>query len=383
MNFLTYSRQSINNDDITAVCEALRDDIITGGQKVIDFEKALCDYTGAKYAVAMNSATSALHCAYLALGLGENDEIITSPITFAATANAAIMCGANVKWAGVNENDGNIDIKSIEALITPKTRILAPVDLGGNPVDMENIVKIAKKHDLKVVDDASHALGSSYANGVKIGSGLCENGQKGADITILSFHAIKPITTLEGGALLTNDENIAQKARLLRSHGISKKELWDSDMSCLGYNYRISDVACALGISQLKRLDEFVRIRNEIAKIYDEYFSTCAWAKNMEIPSSVRSSRHLYMILLNDDLAGHKKEIFSALHNENIGVQVHYKPTYLFSFYKEKYGQISVQSAENFYKKELSLPCHQLMSKDDAKAVLDILKSIVKKYLAS
>ena len=381
MNFLTYSRQSINDDDIKAVTDALRGDIITGGQKVVDFEKALCDYTGAKYAVAMNSATSALHCAYLALGLKNGDEIITSPITFAATANAAIMCKADVKWASVNENDGNIDISSIEALITPKTRILSPVDLGGNPVDMENIAKIAKKHNLKIVDDASHALGSSYANGVKIGSGLCENGQKGADITILSFHAIKPITTLEGGALLTNDENIAQKARLLRSHGISKKELWDSDMSVLGYNYRISDVACALGSSQLKRLDEFVRIRNEIAGIYDEYFSACKWAKNSLVPSSIRSSRHLYMILFDDDLAQNKKEIFAALHAENIGVQVHYKPTYEFSFYKEKYGQICVPSADNFYKKELSLPCHQLMSESDAKRVLDALEAIVKKYL--
>lgn len=381
MNFLTYSRQSINDGDITAVCDALRGDIITGGQKVVDFEKALCDYTGAKYAVAMNSATSALHCAYLALGLKNGDEIITSPITFAATANAAIMCKADAKWAGVNENDGNIDISSIETLITPKTRILAPVDLSGNPVDMENIVKIAKKHNLKIVDDASHALGSSYANGVKIGSGLCENGLRGADITILSFHAIKPITTLEGGALLTNDENIAQKARLLRSHGISKTELWDSDMSVLGYNYRISDVACALGSSQLKRLDEFVRIRNEIAGIYDEYFSSCCWAKNVKIPSSIRSSRHLYMILFDDDLAQNKKEIFTALHAENIGVQVHYKPTYEFSFYKEKYGQICVPSADNFYKKELSLPCHQLMSGSDAKRVLDALEAIVKKYL--
>lgn len=376
MNFLTYSRQSIDDSDIKAVCDALRADIITGGQKVSDFEKALCDYTGAKYAVAMNSATSALHCAYLALGLKNGDEIITTPITFAATANAAIMCGADVKWAGVDENSGNIDIKSIEPLITPKTKILAPIDLGGNPLQMEKIIELAKKHDLKVVDDASHALGSGYKNGIKIGSGLCENGTKGADITILSFHAIKPITTLEGGALLTNHENIAQKARLLRSHGISKKELWDSDMSALGYNYRISDVACALGLSQLKRLDSFVALRNEIAKIYDEFFERCQWAKNVKIPANITSSRHLYMILLNDELAECKKEIFSALHDENIGVQVHYKPTYLFSFYKGK--NVSIESAENFYKKELSLPCHQLMSENDAKRVLAVLENIIK-----
>lgn len=380
MNFLPYSRQDINESDISAVCEALKGDVITGGHFVSDFENALCAYSGAKHAVVMNSATSALHCAYLALGLSKGDELLTTPITFAATANAALMCGADVRWADVSLKSGNIDITSIKENLSPHVKIIAPVDLGGNPVDMQSICDIAHARGIKVVDDASHALGSSL-EGKKIGCGVLASGKKGADATIMSFHAIKPITTIEGGAVLTNDDEIARKCHLLRSHGISKTELWDSDMSMLGYNYRLSDVACALGLSQLERLDEFVDIRNEIAAIYDEFFSTCQWAKNMKIPTSVCSSRHLYIILLCDELAKKKAQIFSELHSQNIGVQVHYKPTYSFDFYRQKYGQISLPNAELFYQKELSLPCQQKMSANDAKIVLETLEKIARKYI--
>ena len=371
MQFIPYSRQCIENDDISAVCDALKNDVITCGEKVSEFENSLCEYIGVKYAIVMNSATSALHAGYLALGLGENDEIITSPITFAATANAAIMCGANVRWANVNEYNGNIDISSISKLITPRTKIIAPVDFGGLSVDMDEILAIAKKHNLLVLDDASHALGSLY-KGEKVG--------KKAHASVFSFHAIKPITTLEGGALLTNDEKIAKKARLIRSHGISKNALWDSDMSMLGYNYRLSDVACALGLNQLKKLDNFIQKREKIAMYYDSKLSKEPFSKfldTIKIPSDFKSSRHLYIIKLAPNLRAKKAEIFSKLQQNGIGVQVHYKPTYEFSFYREKYGTISIPSAKNFYESELSLPCHQLMSIDEAKFVLSTLKSIL------
>ena len=372
--FIPYSRQNIQNDDISAVCAALEDDIITCGKRVDEFEHALCEYIGVKFAVVMNSATSALHAGYLALGLSKNDEIITSPITFAATANTAIMCGADVRWAGVDEYSGNIDISSIQSLINPRTKIIVPVDFGGLSVDMDEILSLAKKHNLLVLDDASHALGSTY-KGVKVG--------KKANASVFSFHAIKPITTLEGGALLTDDEQIAKKARLIRSHGISKKELWDSDISVLGYNYRLSDVACALGLSQLKKLDSFIAKREQIALYYDS--ELCKEPFNdlldiIKIPNNLKSSRHLYPIKLSPHLSAYKAEIFTKLQKAGIGAQVHYKPSYEFSFYRQKYGTINIPSAKNFYESELSLPCHQLMSQEDANFIISTLKSVLAQF---
>ncbi|RUT50382.1 UDP-4-amino-4,6-dideoxy-N-acetyl-beta-L-altrosamine transaminase [Campylobacter fetus] len=367
---MTYSRQSIDDDDIKAVSEALKSDIITCGKKVNEFEKALCDYTGAEFAVAMNSATSALHAGYLALRLESGDEVITTPITFAATANTALMCGAKVKFADILPN-GNIDPKSVEKLITPKTKVITPVDFGGLPVDIDALNLIAQKYGLKILDDASHALGSSI-NGKKVGTF--------ADASVFSFHAIKPITTLEGGALLTNDEEIAAKARLIRSHGIIKKTAWNSDMITLGYNYRLSDVACALGASQMKKLDIFIAKRDEIAKFYDEAFEKSPYLSTIKIPKGVKSSHHLYPVLLFRDFWCDKQNIYEELHAKGIGVQVHYKPTYQFSFYKNLYSEISLPNAEDFYRAELSLPCHQLMSIEDAKFVVEKLNEILVKY---
>ena len=370
MNYLPYSTQKIDQDDIEAVVNALKSDILTGGEKVVEFEKALCDYTGAKFAIVMNSATSALHAAYKALGIESGDEVITTPITFAATANAALMCGGEVKFAEVLDN-GNINPASIENLITPKTKVITPVDLGGFPVDMEEIQKIADKHNLKIIDDASHALGSSI-NGKKVGNL--------ADVSIFSFHPVKPITSLEGGAVLTNDETIAQKARLFRSHGSVAKTAWNYDITMLGWNYRLSDVGCALAINQLKKLDNFIDIRNEIANFYESKFDKNPYFSTIKIPQNIRSGRHLYMIKLFGDLWCNKEDIFNELKSRNIGVQVHYIPTYKFSLYRQKYGQMSIESAENFYKSELSIPCHQKMSLDDAKFVADTLFEVLEKH---
>lgn len=367
---MVYSRQKIEDDDIKAVIEALKSDMLTCGNRVVDFERELCELTGAKFAVVMNSATSALHAAYIALGVGPGDEVITTPITFAATANAAIMCGARIKFADVLLN-GNINPSSIKELISDKTKVITAVDFGGYPVDMDAIKALIKEQDIKIIDDASHALGSSI-NGKMVGTL--------ADVSIFSFHAIKPITTFEGGALLTNDENIAKSARLTRSHGMIKKQAWNMDMVTLGYNYRLSDVACALGLSQLKKLDKFINRRYEIAKIYDDAFKNSKYLKTIDIPDNIRSARHLYPVLLNSNLWCVKEDIYNELHAMGIGVQVHYKPTYQFSFYKNLYGEMRLDGAEDFYRAELSLPCHQMMSDDDAKFVIANLNELLEIY---
>lgn len=372
---IPYSKQTIDEDDIKAVSQALQEDILTCGQTVDKFEEELAKYVGVKHAVALNSATSALHALYLAIGLQKGDEIITTPITFAATSNAALMCGADVKFADV-KFDGNIDPKQVKNLITPNTKAIVGVDFGGKPINIQALRQIANENKIALIDDASHALGSIYGGenaGKKVGSM--------ADASVFSFHPIKPITTLEGGAVVTDNDKIAQKVKLIRSHGISKKQLWDSDMHLLGYNYRLSDVACALGLNQLKKLDSFIKRRNEIAAYYDERFKNNKYFSIIKIGDDKnygeRSSRHLYPILLHPNLYCYKQDFFQDLQKANIGVQVHYKPTYKFSFYQQKYGQINLKNAEEFYKAELSMPCHQNMSDNEAKYVADTLLSIL------
>ncbi len=366
---IPYSRQSINEEDIKAVTEALRSDFLTGGSRVEEFEKALCEYVGMRYAVVFNSATSALHVSYLSIGLKENDEIITTPLTFMATSNAALMVGAKPIFSDIKSN-GNIDENKIEELISSKTKAIVPVDFGGNPVNIDKIRELCDKFNLKLMEDSCHALGSEI-KGIKVGSK--------ADIAIYSFHAIKPITTCgEGGALLTNDKEIYEKAKCLRSHGIEKKEFWNSDAYELGYNYRLSDVSSALGISQLKRLDSFIEKRAKIAKYYDEVFKDNPYFSTIKIADNVKSSYHLYPILLERSLWCVKENIFKALHVKGIGVQIHYKPVYQFSLYKRLFGEQRLHNAEEFYKAEISLPCHQEMSLDDAKYVARTLFEILK-----
>lgn len=365
---ISYSRQSVNQDDIDAVVETLKSDFLTSGKRVEEFEKALSEFLGIRYACVLNSATSALHVAYKTIGLKDGDEVITTPITFAATSNAILMCGAKPVFCDV-KGDGNIDEQKIESLITPKTKAIAPVDFGGNPVDIVKIKEICKKHDLKLIQDSCHALGSEI-DGQKVGSL--------ADVSIFSFHAIKPITTCgEGGALATNSKEIYEKAKLLRSHGVIKKEFWDSDMSELGYNYRLSDVACAMGISQLKRVDSFIERRAKIAHYYDKRFKNNPYFNTIKMALHVKSSYHLYPILLKKSLWRKKEEIFRALHVEGIGVQVHYKPIYLLSYYKELFGEMELCAAKEFYNAQISLPCHQEMSLESAKFVADSVLSIV------
>lgn len=367
---LSYSTQLIEEDDITAVVETLKGKFLAQGPKVAAFEEALCAYTGAKYAVAFNSATSALSGAYHVCAIQKDDEVITTPISFVSTANMFVDIGAKPIWCDV-KLDGNIDQEQIEALITPKTKAIVPVHFGGKPVNIEQIHNIAKKHNLLVIEDAAHALGSSL-DGKKIGSL--------SDMTIFSFHAIKPITTSEGGAVLTNNEVYAKKLRLFRSHGIVKKKFLNSDMVSMGYNYRLTEVAAALGISQLKKLDKFVTKRNEIAAYFDERFQNEKLFLTQKIEANQITSRHLYPIILNPELHPFKEKIFTELQERGLGVQVHYKPIYQNSFYKEKFGKISLPIADKFYSSEISIPCNQTMSMQDAAFVADTFLDVVHKY---
>ena len=367
---IPYSTQFIENDDIAAVVEILQSSHLTQGEKVEEFEEAIARTVGAKHCIVFNSATSALHGAYAACGLMEGDEIITTPISFVATSNMAIALGVKPLFCDVKP-DGNIDENLIEALITPRTRAIVPVDFAGKPVAISSINAIAQKHNLLVIEDASHALGSSV-EGRKIGSL--------ADMTIFSFHAIKPITTGEGGAIVTNSEEFAQKLRLFRSHGIVKKQLWNSDMVSLGYNFRMTEFAAALGLSQLHKLDRFLSVRDTVAHYYDERFKNHKLFTTIHIDPNEQSARHLYVLLLSPELHCVKEEIFTELHTLGIGVQVHYKPIYQNSFYKERFGEQRLVGAENFYKSELSIPCHQKMSMEDAIHVANTVLDVIEKY---
>jgi len=368
---IPYSRQSVNEEDIQAVVDTLRSDYLTGGNKVEEFENALSLYLGMKYVCVMNSATSALHVAYKTISLGQGDEIITTPITFTATSNAALMCQAKPIFCDV-KSDGNINEDKIEQLINKKTKAIVPVDYAGNPVNSKAIRNICDKHDLYFIEDCAHGIGSKI-NGQQIG--------QDADISVFSFHAIKPITTCgEGGAIATNNKELYEKAKLLRSHGIIKKQVWNSDMVELGYNYRLSDIACAMGLSQLKRLDSFIQIRAKIAEYYNEKFINNPYFFPIKIPLHIKSSYHLYPILLDRSLWCAKEDIFKVLQERGIGVQVHYKPTYQFSYYKKLLGEQKLNNAEEFYKAELSIPCHQEMNLEDATYVADTLLEVLSNF---
>lgn len=367
---IPYSRQSINQEDIDEVIRVLQSSHLTQGAEVELFENAICEYIGCRYAVTFNSATSALLAAYSVAGIKEDDEIITSPISFVATSNMFISLGAKPVWCDV-KLDGNIDERFIERLITPKTKAIVPVDFAGKPVEIQKINEIAKKHDLLVIQDSSHAFGSEV-EGKKIGTF--------SDMTIFSFHAIKPLTTGEGGCIVTDNEEFAQSLKLFRSHGIVKKQYWNSDMIALGHNFRLTEFAAALGRSQLKRIDEFLEKREVIANYYDERFQGHNLFTTVKPDMNTRSSRHLYPIVLSPALACPKENIFAELQDKGVGVQVHYKPIYQNSFYKKMFGETHLHVSDDFYRCELSIPCHQEMSHEDAKFVADTFLEVIEKY---
>jgi len=375
---IQYSTQLIDNNDIKAVTSALKSPYLTQGPKVAEFESKVARYCGVNYSVAMNSGTSALHGACFAAGIKKGDEVITSPITFVASANCILYCGGTPVFADVDEDTALISAEQIKEKITPRTKAIIPVDYAGHPCDMDEIRRIAKKNDLFVIEDAAHSMGAAY-NGKKVGSL--------ADMTILSFHAVKHITTGEGGMVLTNNKDLYDNLIKFRTHGITRNVSgdgpWYYEMQDLGYNYRLTDIQCALGISQLKKLDTFIKIRRRIAAAYKAKLSDL---KEISLPTertNVRSSYHLYPVRLKSRRSiANKREIFQSLRSAGIGVNVHYIPVPLQPYYRNKFGYKTgdFPAAEAFYQSEISLPIHQKMTSDDISFVISAVKRMLKKY---
>lgn len=377
MNKITYGRQTINQDDIDEVIKALKSPAITQGEYVPAFENALKEYTGAKYAVALSSGTAALHTVYTALGLKENDEIITCPNTFAATSNVALYLNAKPKFADINADDFLIDENKINPLITKNTKIITPIHYAGLTCNMEEINKTAKNHNIKIVEDACHALGSYYKNSK---TGSCEY----SDAAVFSFHPVKHITTAEGGAVLTNDEEVYKKCLLYRSHGMEKvnfKNIPDSpayhEMQLLGYNYRMTDIQAALGISQLKKIESFVKRRIEIADIYYDAFKNSSKIKLQKKYSDRLNSHHLFSVVFeSNDL---RDKVFYYLKESNIFTQIHYMPVNKHPYYEALgYNYKDTPLAYNFYRCELSLPVYPLLTNEEVYFVIDKINNVLK-----
>ncbi|MBE5907629.1 MAG: UDP-4-amino-4,6-dideoxy-N-acetyl-beta-L-altrosamine transaminase [Lachnospiraceae bacterium] len=378
-----YGRQWIDEDDIHAVDDVLHSDYITCGPKVDELERALCEYTGAKYAVAVNSGTSALHCACIAAGVGPGDEVITTPITFAASANCALYCGAKPVFADINPDTYNIDPESIREKITEHTKAVVAVDFTGQAVEIDKIREICKENNLVFIEDAAHSIATTY-KGQQVGSL--------ADMTCLSFHPVKTVTGGEGGAILTNDEELYKKLVLAHTHGITHDEElmegaphegpWYYEQISLGYNYRLTDFQAALITSQLGKIEMFKKRRQEIVRKYDEAFSKIPELfVQKEIPES-DTCRHLYIIQLRlDKLNCTRREFFDAMSAENVQCQVHYVPVYWFPYYQHLgYERGLCPKAEAMYKGIMSIPLYPKMSDQDVEDVIHAVKKVVENY---
>ena len=384
--FIPYGKQTIEEEDIKAVEEVLRNDFLTTGPKVKEFEKALCDYTGAKYAVAVSSGTAALHLAALIL-LNPQDLVLTTPNSFLATSNSILYAGAKPIFVDIKE-DGNIDLdKCIELLEKNKNiKALFGVHFSGNPLEMEKLKYIKEKFNIKILEDAAHALGAVYSNQVqsskfRVGNSLF------SDVTIFSFHPVKHITTAEGGAILTNDEEIYKKALRLRNHGINRDGKWQSDiekgpwyyeMVELGYNYRITDIQCALGISQLKKLDRFIQKRKEIAKRYDKAFENIIIKPLYKF--NPNSAYHLYVVRVNfDKVKITKAKLFEEMRKRGIFLQLHYIPINKQPFYKSLgYGSEDLPNTYRYYKEAFSIPMYPGLSEEEQNYVIKSLFEVLK-----
>ena len=370
---IPYGRQTIDEDDINAVVDVLKSDYLTTGPKIAEFEQAVASYTGAKYAVAISNGTSALHAACFAAGIGQGDEVITTPLTFAASANCVLYCGGTPVFADVDPYTYNIDPKDIRKKITDKTKAIIAVHLAGQPCDMDEIHSIAQEHNLIVIEDGAHALGSVY-KGKKVG---CLS-----DMTTFSFHPVKPITTGEGGMIMTDNEELYKRLVLFRSHGITRDESmmtrnegpWFYQQLDLGYNYRITDIQCALGCSQMKKLDIFLKRRRELVERYNNAFIKC---DNIVTPYQLpdtQSGWHLYIVQVKKH---DRKQVFETLRDKGIGVNVHYIPVYMHPYYQEHgYKDDHCVNAEEIYSHIISLPLYPGLTDEQQDYVIDTLKQL-------
>lgn len=377
-----YGHQYIDDSDIEAVVKVLKSDYLTQGPAVTQFEKTICDITGAKYCVSVSNATAGLHIAVAALELGENAEGITTPNTFLASSNCMVYNNVKPVFADINPVSYNIEPTEIEKHITDKTRLLIPVHFAGLPCEMDRISAIAKKHNLYVIEDAAHAIGSQYADGSYVGN--C----KYSDMTVFSFHPVKTITTGEGGAVTTNDEKLYQKLLVLRSHGTTKDEKlltknpgpWYYEMQSLGFNYRMTDMQAALGCSQLAKLDLFKKRRREVVSSYNNEFIGMKYLKTPTEPKEVSSCFHLYAVQIDFSALGKSRsQVMQELRDKGIGTQVHYIPVPTQPFYKETFGYKDgdYPVAEKYYEQELSLPLYPGLTDDNLNTVIKAVKEVI------
>ena len=380
---IPYSRQDIVESDIIEVKKILRSDFLTQGPTVPKFEQSVANYCGAKHAIAVNSATSALHVACLALGLGPGDLLWTTPNTFVASANCALYCGAKIDFVDIDSKTYNMSVDALsEKLIKAEKKgrlpkILIPVHFAGQPCDMIAIYDLSKRYGFKIIEDASHAIGSSYSK-FKVGS--CNH----SDITVFSFHPVKIITTAEGGMALTNKKDIADKISRLRTHGITnrkklmkkrpKNEIWNYQQIELGFNYRMNDIQAALGINQMKRLDDYIKLRHKIAKIYDRELDGVSVEKPFQSINNY-SSYHLYPVRIKEDTKGQaQKKIYNILHKHNILVNIHYIPVHRHPYY-EKLGfkKNDFPESEKFHQEVISLPIFPKLQRKQQEFVIEHL----------
>jgi len=374
-DLIPYGKQSIDDDDIRAVVEALKGDWLTQGPAVERFEAALAEYCGARHAVAVSNGTVALHLACLAIGLKPGDEGITTPITFAASANCMLYCGATPRFADIRQDTWNIDPEQVRKAVGPKTKVLIPVDFAGLPCDLEEIRRIADAHRLVVIDDACHALGAEYQRKKLGGCGL-------AEMTVFSFHPVKHITTGEGGAVLTDDAVLAKRLRQLRHHGITRDPAdlqrndgpWYHEMQELGYNGRITDFQCALGQSQLGKLDQFLSRRREIAAKYRSALAGVPGLRFQGLSDGRAHAYHLFVVHLDPERYD-RRVVFEGLRARGVAPQVHYIPVHGQPIMRRLAGvQGPFPHAERYYAGCLSLPMYPGLTDAEQESVVSALK---------
>ncbi|BAM98414.1 spore coat polysaccharide biosynthesis protein C [Helicobacter pylori OK310] len=369
MKEFAYSEPCLDEEDKKAVLEVLNSKQLTQGKHSLLFEEALCEFLGVKHALVFNSATSALLTLYRNFSDFNADcnEIITTPISFVATANMLLESGYKPVFAEI-KNDGNIDELALEKLINEKTKAIVSVDYAGKSVEIGSIQKLCKRHSLSFLSDSSHALGSEYQNKKVGGFALA---------SVFSFHAIKPITTAEGGAVVTNDGELHEKMKLFRSHGMLKKDFFEGEVKSIGHNFRLNEIQSALGLSQLKKAPLLMQKREEIALTYDRIFKDNPYFTPLHPLLKDKSSNHLYPILMRQKFFTCKKLILENLHKRGILAQVHYKPIYQYQLYQQLFNTAPLKNAEDFYRAEISLPCHANL---DLESVQNIAHGVLKTF---